>query len=206
MSDAPTRISASQVTLILQRAAEIDARGDSLTVDELRRIAAEAGIDPAATEAAIEEIVAGEEPAPDPPIPAPTDAEKAGLPVKMSRSPSPGWIVTGGAVGTAMGFITLLPPVVSVPAFAGTLMYLIVRAVQSMKRGAQLDFQLQNFATWFGAGAAGEAIGFASEGAAAALALVLWILTSIVGGMLINFGPREEEPENDVHRIGPGSR
>ncbi len=50
MTETPARISASQVRLILERAAEIDARGDSLTVGELRRIAAEAEIDPAATE------------------------------------------------------------------------------------------------------------------------------------------------------------
>ena len=39
-----------------------------------------------------------------------------------------------------MGFITVLPTVLSVPAFGATVMYLIVRAVQSMKHGAQLDF------------------------------------------------------------------
>ena len=58
MTETPARISASQVRLILERAAEIDARGDSLTVEELRRIAAEAEIDPAATETAIQEITA----------------------------------------------------------------------------------------------------------------------------------------------------
>ena len=45
MTDAAKNISASQVSLILQRAAEIDASGDTLTVGELRRIATEAGID-----------------------------------------------------------------------------------------------------------------------------------------------------------------
>ncbi len=204
MSDSPARISASQVTLILQRAAEIDARGDSLTVEELRRIASEAGIDPAATEAAIEEVMTGEEPAPVPAVQ--VEEEKPTVPVKKTQSPSPGWIVASGAVGTAMGFITALPAVLSVPAFGATVLYLIVRALQSMKRGAQLDFQLQNFAVWFAAGAAGEAIGFVDDGAAAALALLLWIVTSIAGGLLVRFGPREEEPEDDVPRLGPGNR
>ena len=63
-----------------------------------------------------------------------------------------------------MGFITVLPTVLSVPAFGATVMYLIVRAVQCMKHGAQLDFQLQNFAVRFGMAVAGEAIGFVDGG------------------------------------------
>ena len=92
MSDTPARISASQVTLILQRAAEIDARGDSLTVEELRRIASEAGIDPEATDAAIEEVT-GEVPAPVSSVP--VEDEKSALSVKTAKSPSPEWIVAG---------------------------------------------------------------------------------------------------------------
>ncbi|MXV97100.1 MAG: hypothetical protein F4Y07_00320 [Gemmatimonadetes bacterium] len=202
MTDSPARISASQVTLILKRAAEIDARGDTLTVEELRRIASEAGIDPAATEAAIDEVMAGEEPAPVPAVQ--VEEQKPELPVKKSESPSTGWIVASGAVGTAMGFITALPGFLSVPAFGATVMYLMVRAVQSMKRGAQLDFQLQNFAAWLGMALAGEAIGFVSEGFSAALALVLWIVTSGAGGLLVKFGPRDEEADADVPRLGPG--
>ena len=203
MTDSPARISASQVTLILKRAAEIDARGDTLTVEELRRIASEAGIDPAATEAAIDEVMTGEEPAPVPAVQ--VEEQKPELPVKKSESPSTGWIVASGAVGTAMGFITALPGFLSVPAFGATVMYLMVRAVQSMKRGAQLDFQLQNFAAWLGMALAGEAIGFVSEGFSAALALVLWIVTSGAGGLLVKFGPRDEDPDGDVPRLGPGN-
>ncbi|MDE2783680.1 MAG: hypothetical protein OXK77_12050 [Gemmatimonadota bacterium] len=202
MTDSPARVSASQVTLILKRAAEIDARGDTLTVEELRRIASEAGIDPAATEAAIDEVMTGEEPAPVPAVQ--VEEQKPELPVKKSESPSTGWIVASGAVGTAMGFITALPGFLSVPAFGATVMYLMVRAVQSMKRGAQLDFQLQNFAAWLGMALAGEAIGFVSEGFSAALALVLWIVTSGAGGLLVKFGPRDEEADADVPRLGPG--
>lgn len=204
MSDKPARITASQVTMILQRAAEIDARGDSLTIEELRRIASEAGIDPAATEAAIEEVTAGAEPAPA--TAGLVEEETSGVPVKELKSPSTGWIVASGAVGTAMGFITALPTFLSVPAFGATVIYLMVRAVHGMKRGTQLDFQLQNFATWFGMGAAGEAIGFIDDGVSAALALVLWIVTSVVGGLLVRFGPRDEQLEDDMPRIGPGNR
>ncbi len=204
MSDKPARITASQVTMILKRAAEIDASGDVLTVEELRRIASEAGIDPAATEAAIEEVMAGEEPAPVPAVQ--EEDEKPGLPVKKSKSPSPGWIVASGAVGTAMGFMTALPEVLSVPAFVATVIYLMIRAVQSMKKGAQLDFHLQNFAVWFGMAVAGEAIGFVDEGIPSALALLLWIVTSAIGGLLVKFGPRDEETEDDVPRLGPGNR
>lgn len=211
MSESPARISASQVTLILQRAAEIDARGDSLTVDELRRIASEAGIDPAATEAAIEEVVAGGDTATVPAVASarglpemPEEDGGPGLPARKSKSPSPVWIVASGAVGTAMGFITALPEAIGIPAFGAMVMYLIVRAVQSMKRGAQLDFQLQNFAVWFGMFVGGAAIEVIPTDEWFAGAFLLWAVTSVVGGLLIAFGPREEEADADVPRVGPG--
>lgn len=203
MSDKPARISASQVTLILQRAAEIDASGDSLTVEELRRIASEAGIDPAATEAAIDEVV-GEEPAPVPSVP--VDDEKTGLPVRKSKVPSAAWIVASGAVGTAMGFISALPEAVSIPAFGAMILYLIVRVVQSMKRGAQLDFQLQNFVVWFGMFVGASALGLMNDIETLSIATMLWIVTAVVGGLIVRLGPREEEPGDDVPRIGPGRR
>lgn len=203
MSDKPARISASQVTLILQRAAEIDASGDSLTVEELRRIASEAGIDPAATEAAIDEVV-GEEPAPVPSVP--VDDEKTGLPVRKSKVPSAAWIVASGAVGTAMGFISALPEAVSIPAFGAMILYLIVRVVQSMKRGAQLDFQLQNFVVWFGMFVGASALGLMNDIETLSIATTLWIVTAVVGGLIVRLGPREEEPGDDVPRIGPGRR
>ncbi len=203
MSDKPARISASQVTLILQRAAEIDASGDSLTVEELRRIASEAGIDPAATEAAIDEVV-GEEPAPVPSVP--VDDENTGLPVRKSKVPSAAWIVASGAVGTAMGFISALPEAVSIPAFGAMILYLIVRVVQSMKRGAQLDFQLQNFVVWFGMFVGASALGLMNDIETLSIATTLWIVTAVVGGLIVRLGPREEEPGDDVPRIGPGRR
>ena len=202
MSDKPARISASQVTLILQRAAEIDASGDSLTVEELRRIASEAGIDPAATEAAIEEVLAGEEPAPVPAVP--VEDEKTKLPARMSKVPSAAWIVASGAVGTALGFITPLPGQIAVSAFGATILYLIVRAVQSMKRGAELDFQLQNFAVWFGLLIGGTAIPRFRDIEVAGMALLFWIVSSVVGGLIVRFGPREEQAGDDVPRIGSG--
>ena len=210
MSESPARISASQVTLILQRAAEIDARGDSLTVDELRRIASEAGIDPAATEAAIEEVVAGAETAampvvggaPGVPVVPEEDAGPK-LPAKASKSPSPGWIVAGGAVGTAMGFMTMLAGPTALIAFGATVLFLLLRAVQSMKRGTQLDFQLQNFAVWFGMLIGGASSGiFAGE--AVIGAFLVWIVTSVVGGLLVRFGPRDEEADDDRPQLGPG--
>lgn len=208
MTDSPARISASQVTLILQRAAEIDARGDTLTVEELKRIAAEAGIDPAATETAIQEVMADDESAPLPmPVEEPgatsvVKEDAKGL-AKGSKSPSPGWILAGGAVGTAFGFIQALPEVVSVPAFGATLIYLLLRALQSMKRGKQLDFQLQNFAVWFGMLIGGTATGVLGDFEVFSMAFMLCIVTSVVGALLVRFGPRDEEPEDDLPRLGP---
>ena len=221
MSDLPVRVSASQVTLILQRAAEIDARGDSLTTEELKRIAAEAGIDPAATESAIQEVVSAEEAAPvraaeEEGTSVPVTAEASKVPAKRSQSISSRRILAGTAVGAALGFVGAamggvgaLPPILGAPgmglaAFGGTLLYLLLRAVQSMKQGAQLDFQLQNFAVWFGMAFLGQIVGYYPQGEVFGIALIFWIVTSIVGGLLVKLGPREEEPEGNLPRIGPG--
>lgn len=148
MTDSPATVSASQVSLILERAAEIDARGDVLAVEELRRIAAEAGIDAAATEMAIQEIMADREAAP---VPAVREAEEGtNLPAKKRNAPAPEWVVAGGAVGTAFGFIIALPNFVSIPALGATVLYLLFRAVKSMRTGSELSFQLQNLAVWLG--------------------------------------------------------
>ena len=105
-----------------------------------------------------------------------------------------------------MGFITALPEVVSVPGFGATIVYLVVRAVKSMKRGAQLDFQLQNFAAWLGLFVGGTAIGAWDDLDIFTAAFMFWIVSSIVGGLLVKFGPREEAPEEEVPRLGPGNR
>lgn len=208
MKLSPTRVSASQIALILERAAEIDAGGDTLSIEELKRIAAEAGIDSSATDVAIQEImgkeiVAGGE---APPVPAAPVAEQGTqLPEKNPGFPSPAWIVAGGAVGMALGFITALPGFLSIPAFGATVLYLVVRAVQSMKKGSQLSFQLQNFAVWFGLLVGGTAIDAVTLGEAFTAALVFWIVSAVVGGLIVQFGPREEEPGDEVQRIGPGA-
>ena len=197
MKNSPATVSPSQVSLILERAAEIDARGDVLAVEELRRIAAEAGIDGAATEMAIQEIMADREAAPVP------EAGKGNrLPAKNPKSPSPAWVVAGGAVGMALGFITALPGLVVIPAFGATVLYLVVRALKNMKSGSQLSFQLQNFAVWFGLAMGGTAIGAGGEAFTASL--VFWIVSSVVGGLIVQFGPREEEPGDDRPLIGAG--
>lgn len=197
MTDEPTKISASQVSLILQRAAEIDASGDTLTVEELRRIASEAGIDPAVTDKAIMEITADAEPSAASAAP-----EPATVPAKRSSLPAPEWIFTGGAVGTALGFLPSfananvgpgMPLALAWLGFGGTVFYLLARALNSMKRGAQLDFQLQNLAVWFGGAVGAWATDVLWAGDVFGMALVIWLMTSVVGGLLVKFGPREEE-------------
>ena len=118
-----------------------------MSVEELRRIAAEAGIDPGATDSAIQEFFSNEEPVPVPATPTTTD-----VPSRTSKSPSQLGIVVSSAVGLALGFMIAVGPATAGPLSIGAaVIYLILRAVQSMKRGAQLDFQLQNLALWFGA-------------------------------------------------------
>lgn len=197
MTDVPTKISASQVSLILQRAAEIDARGDTLTVDELHRIAAEAGTDQQATSRAIREILADEEPGTEV-----APAEPASVPAKPAKYPSPGRILAGGAIGTVLGFLTSLANdaassgdllAMAWLGFGGTMFYLLVRALHSMKRKTQFVFQIENLALWFGGAVGAWAMDILWAEEVLEIALVAWFLTSVVGGLLVRLGPREEE-------------
>jgi len=209
MTDPPLKLTTSQVSLILQRAAEIDARGDTLSVEELERIAAEAGIDVRATRTAIAEFIAEEMPVPTPEPQVPAAPRVPAVPRSRTRgssSPSPLRILSGGAVGVAFGFIQAFSESAAFLGFGGAVLYLVLRAVQSMKRGHQLDFQLQNFALWLGtlAGTLATDVLFPDEVTAAIL--FVWLITSFLGGLLVRFGPREEEPEADVPRIEAGGR
>ncbi len=195
---SPATLTAAQVSQILKRAAEIDARGDSMTVQELERIAGEAGIDPRATRTAIVELVAEQMPVPVPePAPAAVGGARAGHPA----SPSPGRIIAGGAVGAAFGLLVALSAPTAIAGAGATVVYLTLRAVQAMKRGSLLDFQLQNFTLWF---VSSLILGAAPEGFF--LTLLCWILTSVAGGFLVRFGPREEDPEDDIPQLEAGGR
>ena len=207
MTDPPLKLTTSQVSLILQRAAEIDARGDTLSVEELERIATEAGIDARATRTAIAELIAEELPAPAPEPGPPAAPQVPAVPrtrARASSSPSPLRILSGGAVGVAFGFIQAFSEPAAFLGFGGAVLYVVLRAVQSMKRGDQLDFQLQNFALWLGTlmGTLATDVLFPDEVTAAIL--VVWLITSFLGGLLVRFGPREEEPEADLPRIEAG--
>ena len=208
MSDPPMKLTASQVSLILQRAAEIDARGDTLSVEELERVAAEAGIDARATRTAIAEFIAEEMPVPAPDPGVPAVAQVPAPPRTLTRrpsSPSPLRILSGGAVGIAYGFILTLSESAAFLGFGGAVLYLVLRAVQSMRRGDQLDFQLQSFALWLGTMVSGITGVIDDEEFTAAI-LFAWLITSFLGGMLVRFGPREEEPEEEVPQLEAGAR
>ena len=212
MTDPPERLSASQISLILQRAAEIDARGDTLSVEELRRIAAEAGIDPGATSVAIQEILAEERLVPEPsapPLPAPQTAPPR-LSVTKRVPPSPWRVAAGGAVGAALGFVLassgwglMLPLITPLPALGSMAVYLLLRAIQAMKRGAQLDFQLQNFTIWWMALISAGTVESATTSEIFSTMMILWIVTSVSGGLLVHFGPRDPEWEDDASDAPP---
>ena len=89
--------------------------------------------------------------------------------------------------------------------FGGAVLYLVLRAVQSMRRGDQLDFQLQNFAVWLGTMVSGIT-GVIDDEEFTAVILFVWLITSFLGGLLVRFGPRDEEPEEETPQIGPGDR
>lgn len=199
MANPPVTLSSSQVSLILQRAAEIDARGDTLTVDELHRIATEAGIDPTATSTAIQEVLADSDIAPA------EEAPPAEVPSGRSPLPSQMWIVTGGAVGVALGFLNAMGEPARPLAIGGALVYLVLRAVQGMKLGKQLDFQLQNFVLWLGTAVGSLASEMFYSHEVLLVAFMAWFVTSVLGGLLIQFGPREEEDGQAAQaQSGPG--
>ena len=208
MTDPPLKLTTSQVSLILQRAAEIDARGDTLSVDELERIAAEAGIDARATRTAIAEFIAEETPAPAPEPQVPAAPQGPAAPPtrgRKSSSPSPLRILSGGAVGAAYGFLLTLSDSAAILGLGGAVLYVVLRAVQAMKHGNQLDFQLQNFALWLGTLVSGLAAFVVDDEEFTAAILFAWLITSFLGGLLVRFGPREEEPEEEAPQIGPGA-
>ena len=209
MTDPPMKLTTSQVSLILQRAAEIDARGDTLSVDELERIASEAGIDARATRTAIAEFVAEEMPIPAPEAQVPAATRAPASPPGRARkpsSPSPLRILSGGAIGAAYGFLLTLSDSAAILGLGGAVLYLVLRAVQAMKRGDQLDFQLQSFALWLGTLASGLAAVVVDDEEFTAAILFAWLITSFLGGLLVRFGPREEDPEDDIPQLEAGGR
>ena len=220
LNDRPTRFSDAQVAHILNRAAEIDARGDSMSADELRSIAAEAGIDPRATDEAIRELVAEEKGAPV------ISSEPGPSAVEQSHqvpAPETGWslpwrIATGGAVGAACGFIyglsagIIVDPLYPLTAnavigLATAALYLIARGVRCMRRGDQVDFQLENLTVWFGAALGALPMityGWHIDNVLVPL-VAAWFLVSIVGGLLVRLGRKDESAPAEPPKIGAGT-
>ena len=220
MNERPTRFSDAQVTHILKRAAEIDARGDSMSAEDLRAIAAEAGIDPKATETAIQELLAEGESAPEtPPEPGSSVAERSPrVPATRTGLSLPWRIAAGGAVGAACGFIYGLSAAVMtdplLPLTAGAMvglgtatLYLMARGVLCMKRGEQRNFQIENLAVWIGAALATLPqllpVFFLDD--ILAPLIVAWFLVAVVGGLMIRLGSKERSEPDDPPRIGAGA-
>lgn len=215
MKERPVRFTDSQVAHILKRAAEIDAQGDSMSAEELRGIAAEAGIDPRATDAAIRELLAEEEGGSlmSPPRTSPVTEGDAELPARKMTPPSPWRIASGGAVGMACGFIygwsiglSVYPVTANALIGLGTAtLYLVTRGLQCRKRGNHLDFQLENLAVWCTA-ALGPMIAWGWHmGSILAPLFVAWFLVAVIGGLLMRLGSKEESATEEPPRIEAGA-
>ena len=217
MNERPARFSDAQVAHILKRAAEIDARGDSMSAEELRGIATEAGIDPRATDAAIRELLAEEDGASlMPPQPGSAVAERnSEVPARKAALSLPWRIAAGGAVGAACGFIygssagvmidPLLPLTASALIGLGTAtLYLVARGVLSAKRGHQRDFQIENLAVWIGAalGTIPQLVPLFLLDDILAPLFVAWFLVAVVGGLLIRLGRKGVDAPDQPSRIG----
>lgn len=224
MNERPVRFTDSQVAHILKRAAEIDARGDSMSADDLRAIAAEAGIDPGATDVAIQELLAEEEDrSPTLPEPGSAVAEKnPQLPARRVGPSLPWRVAAGGAVGAACGLIygpsarsmlDILHPATD-GAMASALiglgtaaLYLIARGVPSMKRGDQRGFQIENLAVWIGAalGTIPQLVPLFFIDDILAPLFVAWFLVAVIGGLLMRLGAKEQVEPDKPARIGAGA-
>lgn len=191
MTGLPPRISESQISQVLRRAAEIDAGGESVSVEELRRIAAEAGIAAEATDRALQELF-GHVPGLQP-----VAADAPATLAEVTASVSPLRMIAGGAAGIASGLLigvgnlltpVTLPNLVGLGALVGTTFYLFWRALASMKRGAQFDYQMQNLAHCLGVAAALIGTNPMLTGDAISIVAVVWVVAAVVGGLIVKLG------------------
>lgn len=164
----PLRLSPDQVSLILKRAGELDAKGSSLTSQEVLEIAAEAGLDPFAAETAMRDILAGE-------------ASPTALPT--AAGPSVQSTVLHASVGVILGVVAaaISSPINTLPALGGVVLFALFRLLHGRFRETKLTLFFENLVTWlaFGIGA-GIANNSDYSVQLMVLALPIWLLTSII--------------------------
>lgn len=200
MSDAPAppdttlpdRFSPEEVRRILQRASEIDAHGEHAEVDELLRIARDAGIDLRAMEQAMAEVASGV----DRPLPVPTEAPsakpvRAQAPDTMVRS-----ILSAAGFGVGAGLVIGLIPDLYGLALGSLFVYSLVRAVQLGRKGGLLEFELQNLVLMLVSGlTALPFLGFMDDELLAGV-LVVWMVMTVLGGLVTWWRGRSgDDPE-----------
>ena len=102
----------------------------------------------------------------------------------------------------ALAFVTLeLPEVAGISMLGAVALGLILRAVRAIRKKSHLGFQLENFAVWFGMALGGVASGVFTPAMLSAV-FTVWIVASVVGGLIVSYGSREEGPAGDIPRIG----
>lgn len=200
ISPAADRFTPAQVQRILQRASEIDAHGEHASADELLRIAREAGIDLHAMQLAIAEVAdeGGSDPSPS------VSFADVGS-VALSRSSPPDRdtlvpsILGGAGVGVVAGALVGLgiPSALAGLGIGGLFLFALVRAAQLGRKGALLEFEIQNLVTMaLGAAAAVPFAGSLYDDDVAAVLMVLWIVTSVLGGGLVWWLGRDDEDDD----------
>lgn len=177
------RLTADQVSVILKRAAELDARGPTVTADELIAIASEAGLDPAATRAAIDEVFAPK------PIAVPVAKPFMSGPSLLSTAGS-------GVLGFLLGLIgtASLGPGIGLPAFGGTLIFTLYRWLRRRGTQSRLTLFFEHFVTWLsfvvGAGAADNRM----SPDIMLIAIITWAITSGLS-LALPHGKQTQTPE-----------
>jgi len=180
------RFSPEQVRRILQRASEIDAHGEHADADELRRIAREAGIDLHAMEQAITEVARA------PALPAPVEEVPPRPPATRVRDTMVQSILAAAGVGVGVGI--LIGTVVDLfgLGLGALFVFTLVRAVQLGRKGALVEFELQNLVVMLTAGLSAFPFLSGPDEELLGGVMALWIAMTVLGGAVTWWRGREE--------------
>lgn len=179
-NDPATVLGSADVRRVLERAAALDAGGDLLTVDDLRRIAADAQISPAAVELALAELRAGGS------MPA-AKPKRRGLLRRLGRA------ITLLAAGLSLGPLVVMAEPDGFGAGAAlvflgsTAAFTLVRGLYHRWRGGLLRFQTELGLLMAGATLS---VGLFRGTTSAQVSLIWWLVLAVVGTALVELTAR----------------
>lgn len=187
----PDHLNDEQARSVLARAIEIDARGPFTTLDQLRHIAAEIGVSPAALETALQEQGSGRR-APHPVAASPAARKIAAM---------------GVPLGLVAGSLIASGPMLAVVSIMGVgLVVSGLLAIYESARASLRSFHLKNTLLWGGAlvGSVASAMLLSSGSertsllVAAAWCVRTWIASGVLGSATILAVQRSRRQDDDA--------